>query len=154
MKSIHIAILATFLNCSSCTPDRKSDNNQAETQQSALVLPDSISHNVVVTDSLISLAKQQNDSLSQTDYTTLIQQCAAINRKVSRKLENMHFKPDMSDQELQYAMNVLNNDPELPVLEAQSRDLLRILQRADLNPRNRSLYDQMVNEARTTLENL
>lgn len=154
MKSIHIAILATFLNCTSCTPGGKSENDSADNRLTTLVLPDTLTHNVVVTDSLISLAKQHNDSLSQDEYTSIIEQCTAINRKVSQKLAAMNFKPDMSDQELQNAMNVLNNDPELPVLEAQSHDLLRILQRADLNETNRKLYDQMVSEARKTLENL
>ncbi len=154
MKSIHIAILATFLNCTSCTPGGKSENDTSDSHRTTLVLPDSLTHNVIATDSLINLAKQHNDSLSQNDYTSIIEQCAAINRKVSQKLAAMHFKPDMTDQELQNAMNVLNNDPELPVLEAQSHDLLRILQRADLNEANKVLYDQMVSEARNTLENL
>lgn len=154
MKSIHIAILATFLNCSSCTNSGKSESELGAETHTEAVLPTTLTHNTAETDSLIAIARENKSSLTQNDYRLIIEQCAAINRKVSEKLAKMNFKADMTDDELQKAMNVLNNDPELPILESQSMNLIQILQQADLNENNRKLYDQMVEEARATLESI
>lgn len=154
MKSIHIAILATFLNCSSCTGGGKSESEITDQTNTEAVLPSNLIHNIDETDSLIAIAHEKKDALTQHDYKLIIEQCAAINRKVSEKLAKMNFKSDMSDEELQKAMDVLNSDPELPILESQSLNLIQILQQANLDENNRKLYDRMVEEARTTLENI
>ncbi len=95
---------------------------------------------------------QDGKELTQDDYAAVIGQCSAINRKLVEKLRQVDFKSGMTTEEIEAAMSRLQNDSTLPRLEAQNRELLVILQNADLDTANTRRYDAMVEEVRRSLQ--
>lgn len=135
----------------SCSKSKTDSFGVEQNTENGTSVRDTI-YNAASTDTLI--AHSRMGQLSQEDLGRVIDQCTAINRLLGKKLASINFKPNMTDAEIEQAMAQLQNDPELPGLEARSRDLLVILERADLSEENTRRYDQMVAEARATLSQL
>lgn len=101
-------------------------------------------------ESLIEKSKSEGQ-LSQADYAAMIEQCRAICRILAEKISSVEFKEDMTDSEINAAMERLQADKELPELERQSREMLVVLQNADLDKANMARYDRMVSDVETAL---
>ncbi len=142
-------LIVLALAVTSCGSHRESGSDT----DSTIVAIDTV-YSPNKTSSLIDKAGATASGLSQHEYAEMIEQCRALNRKVASKLADMHFTRDMTDEQIEAAMNKLQNDPEVPVLEEQSRKLLLILQNADLNPENRERYARMVADAEASLRRL
>lgn len=130
---------------SACGGSGKSETAVEELEISETASADSC-YNSETTERIIGLSKQ--GELSQDEYAVAIGQCAAINKLLMQKLASINFKEDMSDQELQAAVDKLENDPELPKLESQNKQLLEILQKAHLDRENTRKYNAMVEQVR------
>ena len=149
MKKVAYAVaLSAAIICSSCSG---SNGAGSEPTGSAVAVPSDGSYSASATDELIQMA-QDGKELTQDDYAAVIGQCSAINRKLVEKLRQVDFKSGMTTEEIEAAMSRLQNDSTLPRLEAQNRELLVILQNADLDTANTRRYDAMVEEVRRSLQ--
>lgn len=151
MKKVAYAVaLSAALICSSCSGSNGAGSG-SEPTGSAVAVPADGSYSASATDELIQMA-QDGKELTQDDYAAVIGQCSAINRKLVEKLRQVDFKSGMTTEEIEAAMSRLQNDSTLPRLEAQNRELLVILQNADLDTANTRRYDAMVEEVRRSLQ--
>lgn len=141
-------VAAAAVAVSACGGSSKSETAVEELGISETVSADSC-YSSETTERIIGLSKQ--GELSQEDYAVAIGQCAAINKLLMQKLASISFKEDMTDQELQAAVDKLENDPELPKLESQNKQLLEILQKAHLDRENTRKYNAMVEQVRLGL---
>lgn len=139
-----LAAVAAFIV--GCSDNKKSPVVDNASSSEAVV--DTV-YNASLADSLI-----KTDKPSQAEYAAMIEQCRAINRKLTDKLAAIDFRPDMTDAQIEAAMAKLEDDKEIPTLEAQSRALLCTLQNADLDQANRDRYDRMVADAAAALSKL
>lgn len=147
MKQLVIALFF-LLSFSACAPGGSTSEKSVEADSIATESVDTV-YNAVVTDSLLAKTVP-----TQADYAAMIEQCRAINRKLTDKLAAINFKSDMTDAEIDAAMKMLQGDEEIPRLEEQSRKLLVVLQNADLDLSNRNRYDRMVSDAAAALMRL
>lgn len=141
-------VAAAAIAVSACGGSEKSGTAVEELEISETVSADSC-YCRETTERIIELSKQS--AMSQEDYAVAIGQCAAINKLLMQKLASINFKEDMTDQELQAAVDKLENDPELPKLESQNKQLLEILQKAHLDRENTRKYNAMVEQVRLGL---
>lgn len=141
-------VAAAAIAVSACGGSEKSGTAVEELEISETVSADSC-YSRETTERIIELSKQS--AMSQEDYAVAIGQCAAINKLLMQKLASINFKEDMTDQELQAAVDKLENDPELPKLESQNKQLLEILQKAHLDRENTRKYNTMVEQVRLGL---
>lgn len=141
-------VAAAAIAVSACGGSEKSGTAVEELEISETVSADSC-YSRETTERIIELSKQS--AMSQEDYAVAIGQCAAINKLLMQKLASINFKEDMTDQELQAAVDKLENDPELPKLESQNKQLLEILQKAHLDRENTRKYNAMVEQVRLGL---
>ncbi|MCM1482716.1 MAG: hypothetical protein NC043_00135 [Muribaculaceae bacterium] len=149
MKRIAFIILAACV-LMSCGGNKDAATEASGTPVSAVSVPADGSYSPAAVDSLIVLAHDGRE-LSQADYAAMIQQCSAINRLLMEKLKKVDFKSGMTDEEINTAMERLNTDTLIPRLERGSRELLVVLQNADLDTANTRRYDEMVEEVRRGL---
>lgn len=147
MKQLIIALFVV-LSFSACSPGGSNSEKSGEVDSAVTESVDTV-YNAVVTDSLL-----KKTGPTQADYAAMIEQCRAINRKLTDKLTAINFKSDMTDAEIDAAMKKLQGDEEIPRLEEQSRKLLIALQNADLDLANRNRYDRMVADAAAALMRL
>lgn len=150
MKKILLCLGAATMILTSCGGKSTAEKTEAE-EAIEVAVPADGSYDSAATDELIQSAKD-GEKLSQAYYAAVINQCSAINRLLIQKLSDVEFKSGMTDEEINAAMDKLQNDSLLPRLEAQNRELLVILQNAKLDSANTRRYETMVEEVRKGLD--
>lgn len=147
MKHTLFSALILLLSAVACTSNSGSENapNGDESTIDSIYTPQTV-------EALIE--KASTSVPSQNDYASMIEQCRQINRQILSRLKAIDFSAEATDAEIERATACLRADSTLHLLDRQSRDLLIILQNADLSEENRARYASMSAEAEAALRSL